>query len=398
MPEPLVPFSPAELQALRGRGLQHTALAAARRLFQDDDWPTPVDRLVHETLDFSIPLVPLASRTYVLELFHGPTLAFKDVGARWMARLMTALRGADDQLTVLVATSGDTGGAVARAFHGFPGTRVIVLYPQGKVSDFQERQFATLGDNVLPVAVQGSFDDCQRLTKLVLENQGLRSRLTLTSANSINIGRLLPQIFYAAHAWAALPDAQSPVIASVPSGNFGNLTAALMAKRLGIPIDRFVAATNVNDVVPTYLTSGDFRPRPSVATISSAMDVGHPSNFSRIRWLYGDDIEAMRRDVVGYSASDDQTRACIRRVYERVGYILDPHSAVGLLGLEAELEWHPRAVGILFATAHPAKFASVVEPLIGRSVDPPDWYVAPPTPPDSIPSIGTSLEELIALL
>jgi threonine synthase len=325
--------------------------------------------VVAQALDFPIPLVPFGERVHVLELFRGPTCAFKDVGARFMARLMALYHGeGGEPLTILVATSGDTGSAVAQAFFNVPGTRVFVLYPEGKVSPLQERQFTTLGGNITALAVAGTFDDCQRLVKEAFADPGLRD-LRLTSANSINIGRLLPQIFYYFHAWAQLPEPPAELIVSVPSGNFGNLTAGLMAKRLGLPVSRFVAATNVNDVVPEYLRSGVFRPRGSVATLSNAMDVGNPSNFARMLALYGGDVERMRADVEWATLTDDQTRAVIARAFHDRGYVLDPHSAIAASGLAKLAGQRGPETGVFLATAHPAKFAAIVEPVIGRQVE-----------------------------
>jgi threonine synthase len=335
---------------------------------------------------------------FALELFHGPTLAFKDVGARMMARLMAALDTGAQLLTVLAATSGDTGSAVAHAFHGVPHTRVVVLYPEGRVSPTQEAQltmFNSEAGNVRAYAVAGSFDDCHRLTKEVFGDTEVRRRVRLTSANSVNIGRLLPQMVYyfhaiaqlGAHAGRILPDHGGPraadaaeIIVSTPSGNFGNLTAGLMAKRAGLPIARFVAATNVNDVVPEYLLTGRFEPRPSVPTIANAMDVGNPSNFERLLWLYGGDRQAMQRDIAGSRHGDPEVRETIKRVYETRGYVLDPHSAIAYLGLKQHLRAlaDPEAsgvatasaerVGVFLATAHPAKFGEIVEPIIRRPI------------------------------
>ncbi|MGC4085292.1 MAG: threonine synthase [Vicinamibacterales bacterium] len=312
-------------------------------------------------------------------MFHGPTLAFKDVGARTMARLMASLDSGDQPLTVLAATSGDTGSAVAHAFHGVPHTRVVVLYPDGRVSPTQEAQltmFNSEDGNVRVYAVDGSFDDCHRLTKEAFANADVRRDVRLTSANSVNIGRLLPQMVYYFHVYAQAIERRpgAAVCVCTPSGNFGNLTAGLIAKRAGLPIERFVAATNVNDVVPAYLQTGLFEPRASVQTIANAMDVGHPSNFERMRWLYHDDLNAMRADVEGCRRTDDEVRATIRRVYEERGYLLDPHSAIGYMGITAHLaqaESGRDRIGIFLATAHPAKFSEVVEPVLGRPIETP---------------------------
>jgi threonine synthase len=298
-----------------------------------------------------------------------------------MARLMASLHEADEPITILAATSGDTGSAVAHAFHKVPGTRVVILYPDGRVSPTQEAQLTMFNGsrtNVRAYAVAGSFDDCHRLTRQAFADPDLRRRMRLTSANSVNIGRLLPQMVYYFHAAAQLSQhvAQgfSPAITfSTPSGNFGNLTAGLIAKRSGLAVERFVAATNVNDIVPVYLTTGRFEPRASVHTISNAMDVGNPSNFERMSWLYGGDADAMRRDIHGTCHTDDEVRETIRLVYERRGYLLDPHSAIayrGLVGRAGQVR-QVGQVGILLATAHPAKFAEIVEPIIGRAVDKP---------------------------
>ncbi len=328
---------------------------------------------VHGALDFPVPLREIEPGIHMLELFHGPTHAFKDIGARFMARMMAALRDTDaPPLTILAATSGDTGGAVAHAFHNLAGIRVVILYPLGKVSPRQEAQFTTLGGNVTAVAVRGAFDDCQRLARQAFADPDLSAHSRLTSANSINIGRLLPQTFYYAHAWAELartaPD--SELVLSVPSGNFGNLTAGLIARRaLGMSLARFVAATNENSVVPDYLAGRGFHPRPSRPTISSAMDVGDPSNFRRIRHMFGE-----APPFTGSSWTDSETRNCIRDLWRRRGIAIDPHTAVGLLGLRRELRPRPgarsgpRARGVVLATAHPAKFAEVVEPLIGQPI------------------------------
>jgi threonine synthase len=376
LPECLEPLPDAARAALRGGAFPDTALTVARHVLGGEPPAAALGGIVRAALDFPIPLVPLGERLYALELFHGPTCAFKDVGARFLARLLAHYHGdAEPPLTILVATSGDTGGAVAQAFFDVVGTRVVVLYPEGKVSSLQERQFTTLGGNVTALAVAGTFDDCQNLAKEALAQPDRRG-LGLTSANSINIGRLLPQIFYYFHAWAQLPAPPAELIISVPSGNFGNLTAGLLGKRLGLPVTRFVAATNVNDVVPEYLAGGAFHPRPSVATISNAMDVGNPSNFARILALYADSRERLRADVGGSRHTDDATREAIREVHRAYGYVLDPHGAVAYLGLVRALRERPGATGIFLATAHPAKFGDVVEPLIGRPIPLPERLAA----------------------
>jgi threonine synthase len=376
LPERFDPLDLSTIHDLRGAQLQETALTVARRLWGDDTEGAHLAEVIGEALNFPIPLVQLDERTYVLELFHGPTFAFKDVGARFMARLMAGYLGREARtLTVLVATSGDTGGAVADAFLGLPNTRTVVLYPQGQVSPLQERQFTTLEGNVQALAVSGTFDDCQRLAKEAFADRELRRSLHITSANSVNIGRLLPQIFYYFHAWTQL-SGEGEVVVCTPSGNFGNLTAGLIAKRLGLPVAEFVAATNVNDVVPEYLATGTFRPRPSQRTISSAMDVGNPSNFTRMLALYDHDVDAVRRDLTGSAHTDDATRGAIAEVFEAHGRVLDPHSAVGYLASRAVQRERPDARVIFLATAHPAKFAEAVEPVIGRPVPMPSRLAA----------------------
>lgn len=329
-----------------------------------------LDGVVTDALNFPIPLVEVGSGVHVLELFHGPSLAFKDVGARFMARAMAALSDDDTPRTVLVATSGDTGGAVAAAFHGVAPYRVVALFPRHGISERQRRQMTTLGGNVVAVAVDGTFDDCQRLAKSAFADEALRLRCGLTSANSINIGRLIPQAFYYVHAARLLGWDAHPATFVVPSGNLGNLCAGLLAARSGMPTRGFVAATNQNRVFPDYLDSGTFSPKPSLPSISNAMDVGDPSNLERIRWLFQDDVGALRRVVRGAWVSDDDTRDCIGRVAKTTGYVLDPHAAVGWTAME---RLRPRGDGpwVVLATAHPCKFPDVVEMATGTPVDVP---------------------------
>ena len=396
VPASVAPMREDQLQDMAGQSFPERAFAVARHLL-GDVLPADVLRgVVRDALDFPVPLRRLERGVHMLELFHGPTHAFKDVGARFMARIMAAFRppGERRRLTILAATSGDTGAAVAHAFFGVPGTRVVVLYPDGRVSPRQAAQFCALGGNVLAVGVQGSFDECQRLVREALSDSALRRAHGLVPANSINMGRLLPQTFYYAHAWAehaARPEhagrakhvgrrpgaVGSPeLVVSVPSGNFGNLAAGLVARALGVPIARFAAATNANSVVPAHLAGGAYEPAPSVRTISNAMDVGNPSNWLRVLHLFGGGVEAVRDVVSGSSWSDDETQDCIRDVRRRTGIVLDPHTAVGLLGLRSELARRPGARGIVLATAHPGKFAETVEPLVGCSVPIPHGIAA----------------------
>lgn len=372
VPHRIDPLEPDVIRSLRGRPFAETATLVGEHLLAGEPAVEAVAPVVADALDFPIPLRPVGPSRYALELFHGPTLAFKDVGARFMARMMSALSGSGEgRRTVLVATSGDTGGAVAQAFHGVAGVDVAVLFPVGRVSPRQAAQFTTLGGNVLALGIEGSFDDCQRLVKEAFAEPALKRRLGLTSANSINVGRLVPQVFYWVHAWASLPDDGREIVVSVPSGNFGNLTAGLVAHALGIPFARIVAGTNANRPVPDYLEGRPFRPRDSVKTLSNAMDVGNPSNFERMLHHFGGGRDRMSELISASSWSDEETRACIRRIWLESGRVIDPHTAVGHLALEAELRDHPGANGVVLATAHPAKFAETIEPLIGEALDVP---------------------------
>jgi len=392
VPETIEPWTASDLERLPRRTLTEIALRALRPFMRGEVDAATLEAVVVEALDFPIPLVEVESGVFALELFHGPTLAFKDVGARVMARVMAAMHTADDPLTVLAATSGDTGSAVAHAFYRVPHTRVVILYPDGRVSPTQEAQLAMFNGeraNVRAYAVAGSFDDCHRLTREAFGDRDLRRSLRLTSANSVNVGRLLPQMVYYFHAVAQLGGAK--VAFSTPSGNFGNLTAGLMAKRSGLAVDRFIAATNANDVVPAYLSTGLFQPRPSVQTLANAMDVGHPSNFERMSWLYGGSLDAMRADVSGSRHSDDDVRATIRDVFGRRGYLLDPHSAIAYRGLAGR-------AGVFLATAHPAKFAEIVDPIIGRPVEKPEPLARALARPRHIIRIEASLDAVRAIL
>jgi threonine synthase len=392
-PERFEPLPASTLDRLRTADLTAIGTTVGAHLLAGDITEPAMGALVRDALDFPIPLVPVSDRVWALELFHGPTLAFKDVGARTQARLLHHFTDGTP-LTILVATSGDTGSAVAQAFHHVPDARVFVLYPEGHVSDVQEAQMASLGDNITAVAVGGTFDDCQRLVKQAFADDGVREKVWLTPANSINLGRLLPQAFY----YFLLARLGPNVVVSVPSGNFGNLTAGLIAKRLGLGVRRCVAATNVNDVVPEYLRTGIYEPRPSVRTVANAMDVGAPSNFERIRALYDDDLDRMREDVIGAAFTDATVVAEIGRVYRQYGYLLDPHGAIAWLGLQQALSAEPEATGVFLATAHPAKFREVVEPAIGRPVPLPDTLaraLARPRHSERLPVSYAALVELI---
>jgi threonine synthase len=327
-------------------------------------------RIVAETVNFDFPLVRINDRISSLELFHGPTLAFKDVGARFMSRCLGYfVRNNDQQVTVLVATSGDTGGAVASGFHGVEGVKVVILYPSGKVSSVQELQLTTLVSNISALEVNGSFDDCQQMVKQAFADAELNKTLFLTSANSINVARWLPQQFYYFFAWRQWADKNNPPVISVPSGNFGNICAGLLAHRSGLPAAHFIAACNANATVPDYLLSGEYRTRPAIPTLSNAMDVGSPSNFVRVLELFDAAFESLSKVLTGDSITDAETTAALREVYATYGYLPDPHGAVGYLALDRYLAAHPGRKGIFLETAHPVKFYDVVEPIIGQKID-----------------------------
>lgn len=371
MPEAIPVLPNSFFDSLPEKSFQEIAFDVAHAFLKDDVPDAELGRIVEHTISFDAPLVQLDKNIFALELFHGPTLAFKDFGARFMSQLLGFFaREEKREVVILVATSGDTGSAVANGFLGVPGTKVVVLYPSGKVSDIQEKQFTTLGQNITALEVDGTFDDCQRLVKEAFSDEALNSRFFLTSANSINIARLIPQSFYYFYAWSRLKNRDN-VLFSVPSGNFGNLTAGLIAKRMGLPIGHFVAATNMNDIVPQYLKTNRFTPRPSLSTISNAMDVGNPSNFARMLALY-ESAEKMNEDISGYAFSDEETRQVMREVYQQRNYTLDPHGAVGYSGLKKYLSADKDITGIFLETAHPAKFLEVVENILQQKVTVPE--------------------------
>ena len=330
-------------------------------------------RIVSETVNFDIPLIKINKNIFSLELFHGPTLAFKDVGARFMSRCLGySIKGQNQKVIVLVATSGDTGGAVANGFYNVDGIEVVILYPSGKVSSVQEKQLTTLGNNVHALEVTGTFDDCQQLVKQAFMDEELSKELFLTSANSINVARWLPQQFYYFYAYKQWSDKTNPPVITVPSGNFGNICAGLLAHASGLPVKHFIAACNANDVVPEFMRTEKYLPKKAVATISNAMDVGNPSNFIRILELFGNRFGDLKQVLSSTSISDDQTRATIKRVNQAYDYLLDPHGAVGYLALEEYLKNQQAAKGIFLETAHPVKFYDVVEPVIGAEVPVPE--------------------------
>jgi threonine synthase len=332
-----------------------------------------LQRIVEETIAFDFPLVPITESISTLELFHGPTLAFKDVGARFMSRCLGYfVKDEKKKVTVLVATSGDTGGAVANGFYNVDGVNVVILYPSGKVSATQEVQLTTLGTNITALEIDGSFDDCQQMVKHAFTDTDLRRRVFLTSANSINVARWLPQQFYYFFAYKQWKEKNNPPVISVPSGNFGNVCAGLLAYQSGLPISHFVAACNANDTVPQYLKSGVYEAKTSVATISNAMDVGNPSNFVRIMELFEQNLGSVKNILSSYSISDQETRNTIAKVFTDKNYVLDPHGAVAFLALQRYLETHPGQKGFFLETAHPSKFYDVIEPVIGQQVEIPE--------------------------
>ncbi len=369
MPVEIARHSPEELEEFRKLPFTEVCFRVAKPFATPDVPEEVLWQIVSEAINFPVKLVSLSPGLHILELFHGPTLAFKDFGARFMARLMGYfVRGESRPLTVLVATSGDTGSAVAHGFLGVPGIRVVILYPSKRISEAQEKQFTTLGENITALEVAGTFDDCQRLVKQAFSDAELNKTAFLTSANSINIGRLLPQMFYHVAAYRQLPVASVPLIVSVPSGNFGNLTAGIFAKRIGLPVAKFIASTNANDVVPQYLRSGQFCPRSATATFSNAMDVGNPNNFPRLLDLCRGRLEYVQKEIWGHAATDQETLCEMTKVHERFGYLADPHTAVGVFCWEAyKLEHAEPAQGLVLATAHPAKFADVVKKAIGSA-------------------------------
>ena len=328
-------------------------------------------RIISETINFDFPLIEIEKDISSLELFHGPTLAFKDVGARFMSRCLAYfVKDQNQKITVLVATSGDTGGAVANGFFNVEGIEIVILYPSGKVSNIQELQLTTLGKNISALEIDGTFDDCQEMVKQAFADKELGEKITLTSANSINIARWLPQQFYYFFACRQWKDKKAPVI-SVPSGNFGNLSAGLLAYMSGLPIAHFIAACNANDVVPAYLSSGNYLPKKSVATISNAMDVGDPSNFVRIKELFKEEPNSLTTMLSAFSISDEETISGIRNVFQHAKYLLDPHGGVGYLALKKYLKHNPQSKGIFLETAHPVKFYDVIEPIVGQPVEMP---------------------------
>jgi len=373
MPERIDRFEPSVIRGLKDMSFHEMSCMVAKAFFADDIDADTLDNIVKDTLSFETPVVNVNDSIYSLELFHGPTLAFKDVGARFMARMLGYFikKQGIKQVNVLVATSGDTGSAVANGFLGVEGIHVYVLYPKGKVSSIQECQFTTLGKNITALEIDGTFDDCQALVKTAFMDKELNEHMMLTSANSINVARFLPQSFYYFNAYAQLDriGKADNLVVCVPSGNFGNITAGLFAHRMGLPVKRFIAANNRNDVFLQYLNTGKYNPRPSVATIANAMDVGDPSNFARILDLYGVDENTHGRItglISGYRFTDDEIARTIQDVYEKEGYLLDPHGACGYQALAGSLL--PDETGVFLETAHPAKFKETVDRILDANI------------------------------
>ena len=349
---------------------EEIAYEVIKQFVADEIPEAHLKEIIKETLSFDFPVVPIEENISTLELFHGPTMAFKDVGARFMARCLGYFNKQENttKVTVLVATSGDTGGAVASGFLGVKGVDVVILYPSGKVSDVQEKQLTTLGQNITALEVNGTFDDCQAMVKKAFLDTDLIANKNLTSANSINVARWLPQMFYFFFAYKQLKNKKKELVFSIPSGNFGNICAGMMAQKLGLPVKQFIASTNVNDIVPNYLETGIYTPKPSKQTISNAMDVGDPSNFIRIQEIYKNDDTELKKHLTSYSFTDDETREAMKLIKGNSGYIADPHGAVGYLGLKKYLAAND-VQGIFLETAHPVKFLNVVEPVINETIE-----------------------------
>lgn len=360
-------------ESLPQLSLPEIGYEVAKHFVGDDLSTQELKDITNDALNFKIPVVKLEEGVYSLELFHGPTCAFKDVGARFMSRCLSAFaRKNKQEVNILVATSGDTGSAVANGFLDVEGVNVIILYPKGKVSRIQEQQLTTMGRNITALEIEGSFDDCQAMVKAAFADDKLNEKMNLTSANSINIARLLPQSFYYFYAWGQLQALGKDIVVSVPSGNYGNLTGGLLAKQMGLPLKGFVASANSNKVVPDYIATGLYEPKPSVQTISNAMDVGAPSNFERLIEIYKQEHSEVIKDINSSWFTDEETREAMQKVHLDTGYVLDPHGAVGYLGLKKHLETS-RETGVFLETAHPAKFKATVEEAIGKKIEIPEY-------------------------
>ena len=365
--------------------------------FVDSIEPSVLKTIIKETLSFDFPLVNIHDNIYSLELFHGPTMAFKDVGARFMARCLQHFNSDNsNEVTVLVATSGDTGGAVANGFLGVKGVNVVILYPKGKVSDIQEKQLTTLGKNITAIEVNGVFDDCQDMVKNAFLDTEITSKIQLTSANSINVARWLPQMFYFALAYKKLKKQEKEIIFSIPSGNFGNICAGFMAQKLGMPVKTLIAATNANDIVPNYLATGEYQIKKSIQTISNAMDVGNPSNFIRIQAIFNHNFKNLKKHLTSFRFTDYETREAIKSIYNEYNYTCDPHGAIGYLGL-SKVNLNDSQIGVFLETAHPVKFLDVVEPLLNVTLEIPN-QIQTVINKEKVAKIITNYDELKALL
>jgi len=374
MPESIPKVSQEFLDTIENKSFKEIAVEITNTLLGDDIPREDIEKLIETAYDFDAPVLKITPNDYVLELFHGPSMAFKDFGARFMAALMSYfLVKSQKKIQILVATSGDTGGAVAQGFFKVPGISVTILYPSGKVSEIQEKQLTTLGNNVTALEIDGTFDDCQKLVKEAFLDSELTEKFNLASANSINIARLIPQSFYFFAAYARLKKLGKPLVFSVPSGNFGNLSAGLLAYRMGLPVERFIASTNLNNSVPRYLEEGTFEPHPSIETISNAMDVGNPSNFVRMTRFFGDDWKLVKEKIAGYFFNDEQTQESMREVFGNTDYVLCPHTAIAYRGLE---EYRKNSegdfTGVFLSTAHPAKFIDLVEETLEKQIEIPE--------------------------
>jgi threonine synthase len=368
-PEHIEPLEASFLDSIENYSDAEIAFQSIKQFICPEIPEYDLKQIISETLSFDFPVLEIEEGISTLELFHGPTMAFKDVGARFMARCLGYFnKDNNDEVTVLVATSGDTGGAVASGFLGVKGVRVVILYPSGKVSHVQEKQLTTLGQNITALEVDGTFDDCQDIVKKAFLDDDLTEKMALTSANSINIARWMPQMFYFLFAYKQLKSKNKPIVFSVPSGNFGNICAGMLAQKLGFPFAHFIASNNANNVVERYFKTNTYSPLPSIQTISNAMDVGNPSNFVRIQKLHDNNFEALKNNLTAYSFSDEQTKEALSAIYKGSGYIADPHGAVGYLGCKSYREKNPAAQTIFLETAHPTKFLDVVEAVIPEKI------------------------------
>ena len=368
-PEHIEPLEASFLDSIENYSDAEIAFQSIKQFICPEIPEYDLKQIISETLSFDFPVVEIEEGISTLELFHGPTMAFKDVGARFMARCLGYFnKDNNEEVTVLVATSGDTGGAVASGFLGVKGVRVVILYPSGKVSHVQEKQLTTLGQNITALEVDGTFDDCQDIVKRAFLDDDLTEKMALTSANSINIARWMPQMFYFLFSYKQLKSKNKPIVFSVPSGNFGNICAGMLAQKLGFPFAHFIASNNANNVVERYFKTNTYSPLPSIQTISNAMDVGNPSNFVRIQKLHDNNFEALKNNLTAYSFSDEQTKEALSAIYKGSGYIADPHGAVGYLGCKSYREKNPAAQTIFLETAHPTKFLDVVEAVIPEKI------------------------------